>query len=65
MILNHQEILHKIRRMAYQIYESNVTETQIVIAGIADNGFHLAELLKKEVEKITPLSVQFWRVQMN
>jgi len=65
MILNHQEILHKIRRMAYQIYEANVDETQIVIAGIADNGFHLAELLKKEVEKITPLKVALCRVQMN
>ena len=65
MILNHQEILHKIRRMAYQIYEANVDETQIVIAGIADNGYHLAELLKKEVEKITPLSVALCRVKMN
>lgn len=63
MILNHQEILHKIRRMAYQIYEANVDETQIVIAGIADNGYHLAELLKKEVEKITPLSVALCRVR--
>lgn len=65
MILNHQEILHKIRRMAYQIYEANVNESEIVIAGIADNGYHLAELLKKEVEGIAPFSVKLCRVQMN
>ena len=65
MILNHQEILHKIRRMAYQIYEANVNESSIVIAGIADNGYHLAELLKKEVEGIAPFTVTLCRVQMN
>ena len=65
MILNHQEITHKIRRMAYQIYEANVNETQIVIAGIADNGYILSELLKKEVEGIAPFSVKLCRVHMN
>lgn len=65
MILNHQEILHKIRRMAYQIYEANVNESEIVIAGIADNGYQLAELLKKEVEGIAPFSVHLCQVQMN
>lgn len=65
MILNHQEILHKIRRMAYQIYEANVNESEIVIAGIADNGYRLAELLKKEVEGIAPFTVSLCRVQMN
>lgn len=65
MILNHHEILHKIRRMAYQIYEANVDESEIVIAGIADNGYHLAELLKTELERIAPFNVQLCRVQMN
>ena len=44
MILNHQEIVHKIRRMAYQIYEANVNESEVVIAGIADNGYNLDDL---------------------
>lgn len=65
MVLNHQEILHKIRRMAYQIYEANVNEHEIVIAGIANNGYYLAELLKNEVEQITPLSVRLCRVEMD
>ena len=65
MVLNHQEILHKIRRMAYQIYEANVNEHEIVIAGIANNGYYLAELLKKEVEQIAPLSVTLCRVEMD
>ena len=34
-ILTHQQILHKIDRIAYQIYESNVDEPQIVLAAVA------------------------------
>jgi pyrimidine operon attenuation protein/uracil phosphoribosyltransferase len=39
IILTHQEIEHKIKRIAYQIYETFVDEKEIVIAGIAKNGF--------------------------
>ena len=42
IILNHQEIEHKIKRIAYQIYESNVNEEDIIIAGIDQNGYLLA-----------------------
>ncbi|MGB1246131.1 MAG: phosphoribosyltransferase family protein, partial [Flavobacteriaceae bacterium] len=65
MILNHQEIVHKIRRMAYQIYEANVNESEIVIAGIADNGFELAKLLEQQVSAIAPFDVKLCRVSMN
>ena len=55
IILNHQEIQHKIRRIAYQIYESNVYEEDIILAGIEDNGFLLAKKLKQNLEKISDL----------
>lgn len=54
-ILNHQEITHKIRRIAYQIYESNVDETQVILAGIDSNGYVLAEKLKANLDKISDL----------
>lgn len=53
IILNHQEIQHKIRRIAYQIYESNVYEDTIILAGIQENGFLLAKKLKQNLEKIS------------
>ena len=65
MILNHQDIVHKIRRMAYQIYEANINESEIVIAGIADNGFELAKLLEQQVRAIAPFEVKLCRVSMN
>lgn len=57
VILNKKQIAHKIKRMAYQVYETNVEETEVVIAGIKENGFILAKKLKAEVEKISPLKV--------
>ena len=42
IILTNQEIEHKIKRIAYQIYETFVDE-EVVIAGIAANGYIFAE----------------------
>ena len=47
-ILNNEEINHKIRRIAYQIYESNVDENEVILAGIQSNGYILAEKIKKK-----------------
>ena len=57
IILNHKQIVNKIRRIAYQIYETNVTENEVVIAGIKERGYDLANLLKLELENISKLKV--------
>ena len=56
-ILNHQEIAHKIKRIAYQIYETFVDEEEIVIAGIATNGYVFAEKIAETLQSITPIKV--------
>lgn len=57
IILTNQEIQHKIKRIAYQIYETFVEEDSIVIAGIASNGFIFATKIAAELEKIAVLKV--------
>jgi pyrimidine operon attenuation protein/uracil phosphoribosyltransferase len=52
-ILSHKEIEHKIKRIAYQIYECNADESEIVIAGIESNGFILAKKIKQNLDKIS------------
>lgn len=52
IILTHQEIEHKIKRIAYQIYETFVDEEEIVIAGIASNGFIFAQKLQLLYKKL-------------
>ncbi|PKA81952.1 pyrimidine operon attenuation protein/uracil phosphoribosyltransferase [Ulvibacter sp. MAR_2010_11] len=57
VILDKKQIDHKIRRIAYQIYETNVNEKEVIIAGIKENGFLFAKKLKTVVEKVSPLKV--------
>ncbi len=65
IILQHQEILHKIRRIAYQIYECNVEEEEIILAGIDENGFKLAKKLKQNLEKISELKPILCKVNVD
>jgi pyrimidine operon attenuation protein/uracil phosphoribosyltransferase len=65
IILNHQQIQHKTRRIAYQILESNVNEEEIIIAGIANNGFIFAQKIKAELEKITEATVRLCEVKID
>ncbi|QYA25679.1 phosphoribosyltransferase [Gramella sp. MT6] len=64
-ILNQEQIKHKIRRIAYQIYESNVEEKEIIIAGIAKNGFILAQKLENELKGISPIKTTLCEVKID
>lgn len=62
VILNEREIEHKLRRIAYQIYESNANEDVIVLAGIARNGCLLAEKIKHLLNDISDLQIELCKV---
>ncbi|MBV7268667.1 phosphoribosyltransferase family protein [Winogradskyella luteola] len=64
-ILSHKEIEHKIKRIAYQIYESNVDETEIVIAGIESNGYILAKKIKQQLDKISSITSTLCKVTID
>ena len=62
LLLNHEQIQQKINRMAYQLFENNFTETEIVLAGIEQRGNVLAQriqiaLSKFSKQKVTLLSI--------
>lgn len=65
VILDKKQIAHKIKRMAYQLYESNVNETEVIIAGIKENGFTLAKKIKAEVESISPIKAILCEVSID
>lgn len=65
LILDHQEIDHKIRRIAYQIYECNINEKELILAGITKNGFVLAQKIKKELDVISEIKSVLCEVSMN
>lgn len=65
IILNKLEIEHKIKRIAYQIYETFADEEQIVIAGISKNGYIFAEKLAKDLMIISSIKVILCEVFIN
>lgn len=54
-ILTASEIDQKLTRIAYQIYEANVDESEIILAGIEANGYILAKKLKTKLTKISSI----------
>ena len=57
IILDHNQIHQKIKRIAYQIYEANSFEDEIIIAGIQGNGVYFAQQLAKSLQQISSLKV--------
>jgi pyrimidine operon attenuation protein/uracil phosphoribosyltransferase len=64
-ILSHQQIQHKIRRIAYQIYEANVDEKEIVIAGIDGGGLNFAKKIQAVLRTITEAEILLCKVFMD
>jgi len=65
IILNQVQISQKIRRIAYQIYETNSSEEEIILAGIVGNGFIFAEKLMEVLNEISPLNVILCKVNID
>lgn len=65
IILNHQEINHKIKRIAYQIYETFADEDTIILAGIANNGYILAQMISAVLKDISTLKVTLCEVKID
>jgi len=65
LVLDATQVKQKIRRMAFEMYENNFKEKNIVIAGIDGQGYVLAKLLAKEVAAISPLEVTLVKVSLD
>jgi len=65
IILSSLQIEQKIKRIAFQIYESNSAEKEVIIAGIVGNGFILAQKLVQALQEVSPLKVGICEVVIN
>ena len=57
LILNNTQVSQKINRIAYQIFEDNHTEKEIVIVGLINNGYLFATKLAKQLAKISNIKI--------
>lgn len=65
LILNSKQIEQKINRIAYEIYENNPGEKEIIIAGISDNGYIFAKRLADVVQKISPIKATLIEIKID
>jgi pyrimidine operon attenuation protein/uracil phosphoribosyltransferase len=64
-ILSHDQIQHKVKRIAYQIYEANVNEKELIIAGIDGGGLNFAKKIQSVLKDITEAKIVLCKVSMN
>ncbi len=64
-ILNAKEIEQKLNRMAYQVYEVNFSENELLVIGIEGNGYKVAEEIVKRLKKISHLKVTLEKLKIN
>lgn len=65
IILTHDQINQKIRRIAFEIWEHNFKEKEIFIAGIEGQGYVLAELIAEALRRISTLEVRLIRISLD
>jgi pyrimidine operon attenuation protein/uracil phosphoribosyltransferase len=65
IILTNAEISHKTKRIAYQIYETFSSENEVILAGIASNGYIFAQKIAQELTRISDLKVTLCEVKIN
>ena len=64
-LLDKKQIEKRINRIAYQIYEDNFEEKEIVIAGIAKSGYQVAQKIVKALNKISDLKTTLIEVTLD
>lgn len=64
-ILTDSEISKMLKRLAYQVYERNFDEKELVIAGICGQGNAVAKLLCDELLDISPLKIHCIEIQLD
>lgn len=64
-VLSTSQINRKIERIAHQIIEHNYTEKEIVLIGIAAQGFSLAERIQKHIAKNGTIKAELIQLKMD
>lgn len=65
LILNAIQIDQRVVRMAYEIFENNLDEKHLMMAGVSDNGYVFASLVSEALEQIAPIKTSVFKVDIN
>jgi pyrimidine operon attenuation protein/uracil phosphoribosyltransferase len=64
-ILDTLQIDQKLSRLAYEVYENNFAEKELLIVGIDGNGYKVANHLCEKLKKISPLKITLGKIKLN
>ena len=65
LVLNKQQLQQKIDRLAWQIYEQNYKEKEIIIAGIANRGMLISKKIAKKLTEISAIKVKLATIKVD
>ena len=65
LVLNKEQVQKKIDRLAWQIYEQNYKEKEIIIAGIAKRGVLVAQKLADKLMEISSVKVKLSTIRLD
>ena len=64
-ILDIKGVNQKLNRLAWQVYEHNSNEQEIIIVGIATRGLKIAKQLAKNIEKISKIKTTIGHLKLD
>ena len=64
-ILNRKEVDQKLKRLAWQVYEHNAKQKEIIVVGIANRGLTLAKQLAKNIESISKIKTTIGHLELD
>ena len=64
-ILDSLQISQKLNRMAYQVYENNFKEKELLIVGIEGNGYKVAEKIVAILNSISPVKTKLGKIKID
>jgi len=64
-ILDSTQISRKLNRMAYEVYEKNYGEKEILLVGIDGNGYKVAQRLQEILAKISNIKIKLSKIKLD
>tara|TARA_Y100000768_G_scaffold141484_1_gene105439 strand:- start:3542 stop:4027 length:486 start_codon:yes stop_codon:yes gene_type:complete len=65
VILNSNQIVQKIKRLSYELYENNLEEKKVILFGINSNGNILSNRIKKNLDNLFPVNIESYNLKID
>ena len=65
LVLNKEQLAQKVDRLAWQIYEQNYKEKEIIIAGIASRGVLISKRIAKKLTEISTIKLKLATIRLD